>query len=201
MKLRQRPKLWDDLGIDGCFSWEKEAEFLADTLNIVKPKNILETGFFAGASAFMWLYLSDAKLTSVDPMKNLYEANTPHTGKKENIQKLKDAFPNRFTFLEKDSRLIRDDIKNEHFDLMFIDGDHWESGIINDFSIAIEKKIEWVLVDDFVTSVEKVYFEKFRDYFLAPIRIYPRKDLFQGNPIPIVLLKLKDEVLENKVFE
>jgi len=191
-KIKPTPQLWHDLKIAGCFSWENEAPFIADVINIVQPKNILETGFFGGSSAFMWLYLSNANLTSVDPMENLYNKDTPHTGFLENVDKLKKTFPKRFNFLKKDSRLIRDDIKDEKFDLMFIDGDHLESGIINDFDIAIENNITWVLVDDFVTSVAKVYLEKYQDRFLPPIRIYNRKDTFEGNSIPIVLLKLKD---------
>lgn len=200
MKLKNRPELWNELKIAGCFSWENEAMILADVINIVKPQNILETGFFGGSSAFMWLYLSNAKLTSVDPMKNLYDESQQHTGFKENVGKLQYIFPQRFKFLEKDSRLIRDDIKGEKFDLMFIDGDHLESGIANDFDLAIENNIPWVLVDDFVTSVAKVYVEKYQERFLPPVRIYNRKDTFEGKPIPIFLLKLKDYDVMNRVL-
>lgn len=200
MSLKPKPALWDELNIGGCLYWDDEAVFLADTLNIVQPKNILETGFFAGASAFMWLYLSNAKVTSVDPMVNLYDPKEVHTGRIENVDKLKAAFPNRFSFIQKDSRLIRDDIRGQKFDLFFIDGDHLESGIINDFSIALEMGIEWVLVDDFVTSVESVYNQHFKNYYLPPIRVYPRKAQFQGKPIPMTLLRLADGNIFSKVI-
>lgn len=193
-----KPNLIDELGITGCFSWENESGFLADTLNIVNPSNILETGFFAGASAFMWLYLSDATLTSVDPMENLYDSSVRHDGKPENIDKLKNAFPNRFTFIKKDSKVVKPDLVGQKFDLMFIDGDHWDIGIRNDFQLSIDLNIPWVLVDDFVTNVSKVYDQEFKQYF-TPIRVYPRKDLFQGHPIPIVLLKQNNNKIFNKL--
>jgi len=193
-----RPKLWDELEIGGCFSWENESVFLADTLSIVNPRNILETGFFAGSSAFMWLYLSDANLTSVDPMENLYDPSVKHDGKLENVDRLKAAFPNRFTFLKKDSKVVRPDLAGKKFDLMFIDGDHWEAGIRNDFQLAIDLDIPWILVDDFVTSVADMYKNEFQNEFF-PVRFYPRTDLFMGKPIPLVLLKRVNHRITEKL--
>lgn len=190
-KLLPKPEAYDRLGIDGCFKWENESPFLLDTIEIVKPKNILEIGFFCGASSMMWLQLSDAKLTSVDPMANLYEPQTKHDGLIENVQKLKDYFgADRFTFIQKDSKVVYPDIKNKKFDLIFIDGDHTEAGARNDFTLALALRVPYLLVDDFVTTVQSVYNEEFTDYFEV-IRIYPRVDRFMGKPIPIYLLKNK----------
>ncbi len=180
-----------DLGIDGCFSWENEAAFLEDTLQIVQPQSILEVGFFGGSSAAMWLHLSDAHLTSVDPMENLYDPTVKHDGKPENVDKLKAHFPGRFTFHRKDSKVVYPDVAGQKFDLMFIDGDHWENGIRSDFNLAIDLNIPWILVDDFVTSVAEVYQNEFRSQFMV-VRVYPRKDQFMGRPIPIVLLRRID---------
>jgi 2-polyprenyl-3-methyl-5-hydroxy-6-metoxy-1,4-benzoquinol methylase len=190
-QITPKPQAWTELDIGGCFSWENESQFIADTVDIVKPNSILEIGFFAGASSFMWLELSKARLTSVDPMVNLYDANEKHTGKLANVDNLKRHFgQERFKFIQKDSKVVRPDLEDT-YDLMFIDGDHWDKGIRNDFDIAIEKRIPWVLVDDFVTSVEQVYFG-FYQQFYDIVRVYPRKDQFMGKPIPIVLLKLKE---------
>lgn len=183
-----KPPLIDELGIDGCLKWENDAVFFADTLQLVQPKNILETGFFQGMSSFMNLWLSNAHVTSVDPMANLYDPTVKHDGKLENVIKLQNAFPGRFTFLQKDSRDVRPDLAGQQFDLFFIDGDHWDTGIRNDFQLAIDLDIPWVLVDDFVTNVLDIYQKEFANEFL-PVRIYPRKDLFQGQPIPIVLMR------------
>lgn len=183
-----KPAFFDALGIDGCLKWENDAVFLADTLQIIQPKNILETGFFMGASSSMWLHLSDATLTSVDPMVNLYDPSVKHDGRPENVNKLKIQFPGRFTFLQKDSREVRPDLVGQKFDLFFIDGDHLDTGIRNDLQLAIDLDIPWVLVDDFVTNVLDIYQKEFANEFF-PVRVYPRKDLFQGQPIPIILLR------------
>jgi len=187
----QKPKEWDELGVEGCFSWENESDFFIDVISITQPTNILETGFFRGASAFLNLYLSKAKLTSVDPMVNLYDSSAKHDGLLENVQKLKDHFgADRFTFIQKDSRVIRPDIAGQHFDLMFIDGDHLDSGIRNDLQLALDMNIKWVLVDDFVTNVKTVYGDEFYDKFDI-VKVYPRVAMFMGKPIPIVLMRNK----------
>lgn len=194
-----RPQRMTDLGIqEGCLHWDNDGLFLADTISISQPKNILEIGYFCGGSSYMLLHLSDAKVTSVDPMVNLYDPGTKHDGSIESVDKLKGAFPDRFTFIQKDSKLVRPDLAGESFDLMFIDGDHAPIGIRNDFNLALELGIPWVLVDDFVTSVMEVYQNEFADKFLSPIRVYPRKDQFMGKPIPIVLLKQRDPVVDKR---
>jgi len=193
-----KPPLIDELGIVGHLSWENESPFFQDALQIVEPKCILETGFFCGMSAFINLYLSDAMVISVDPMVNPQDPNGKHDGLIENVEKLKNAFPGRFTFIQKDSRNIRPDLRLQQIDLMFIDGDHSPEGIRNDFQLAIDLNIPWILVDDFVTDVARVYDAEFANEFL-PVRIYPRKDQFQGKPIPIVLLKKINKALQAKI--
>lgn len=194
-----KPQFMVDLGVDeGCLHWDSDGQFLADTLSISQPSNILEIGYFSGGSAAMLLHLSNAKLTSVDPMINLYDPNVKHDGSIESVERLKKGFPDRFTFLQKDSKLVRPDLVGQRFDLMFIDGDHSLVGARNDFQLALDLNIPWVLVDDFVTTVLEVYQNEFADKFLPPIRIYPRKDLFMGRPIPIVLLRQRDKVIDSR---
>lgn len=186
-----KPKAWDDLNIGGCFSWEGEGPLLHDALQIVQPQNILEIGFFAAASSFIFLQLSAAKVTSVDPMVNLHNPNEPHTGRPENVQKLKDHFgADRFTFIQKSSEFVRPDLMGQKFDLMLIDGDHWTPMIRNDLQLALDLDIPWILMDDFVTSVEQVYYAEFAKYF-DMVRLYPRPDHFMGKPIPLALAKRK----------
>ena len=193
------PEIYNNLQVEGCFTWKKESKFFQEVIEIVEPKNILETGFFRGASAFMWLYISKANLTSVDPMASLYDPSAKHDGMLENVDKLKKEFGERFTFIQKDSKIVRPDLIGKKFDLFFIDGDHWEQGIRNDFQLAIDLEIDWIFVDDFVTSVAHVYLNEFQDKFI-PVKIYNRDEIFQGRPIPIVLLKrIKNEAINNKV--
>lgn len=184
-----RPQFMIDLGVEeGCLHWGNDGPFLADALHICQPKNILEIGYFCGGSAAMWLHLSDARLTSVDPMINLYDPSVKHDGSIESVSRLKAAFPDRFSFIQKDSKIVRPDLAGQRFDFAFIDGDHSEIGARNDFQLAIDLNIPWILVDDFVTSVAEVYAKEFQSEFF-PVRVYPRKDQFMGKPIPIVLLR------------
>jgi hypothetical protein len=64
--ILQKPQLMLDLDIGGCFDYEKDGHIFQDVIDFVKPKNILETGFFCGLSSFIWLYLSTAYVTSVE---------------------------------------------------------------------------------------------------------------------------------------
>lgn len=186
----EKPQLLIDLGIEGCFNFEKDAWIFQDVIKRVNPSEILETGFFTGLSSFAFLYLSKANIISVDPMVNLYDPNIKHDGKIENVQKLKDAFPNRFTFIQKDSCFVRPDLKNKQFDLFFIDGDHLAKGIRNDLQLALDLNIEHVLLDDFVTSVLYIYYSEFQNEFEI-MNKYDRYDTFMGKPIPMVLLRNK----------
>lgn len=190
--IDSRPPFMKDLGIrEGCLHWGNDAPFLADTLQIVRPSNILEIGYFSGGSAAMFLHLGDSRLTSVDPMVDLMNPTAEFCGSLESVDRLKTAFPDRFSFIQKDSKLVRPDLAGQRFDLAFIDGDHSEAGVRNDFQLAIDLGIQWILVDDFVTSVNYVYQNEFKSQFM-PVRVYPRRDQFMGQPIPIVLLRRVD---------
>lgn len=190
-----------DLGIkEGCLHWGNDAPFLADTLQIAQPSSILEIGYFCGGSAAMWLHLSDARLISVDPMVDLDNPAAEFCGSIESVGKLKSAFPDRFSFIQKDSKLVRPDLAGHKFDLAFIDGDHSEAGARNDFQLAIDLDIPWILVDDFVTSVAKVWQQEFQNEFFV-VRVYPRKDQFIGKPIPIVLLKRVDRKIKERLAQ
>jgi predicted O-methyltransferase YrrM len=197
--LNTVPELYKEMQIESCCSWEKEAKFFKDVIDIVEPKNILEIGFYKGGSAFMWLYMSQANLTSVDPIYNVtdeflkqtqgkeYEDKTPQFSA---VNRIKGAFGDRFNFIQEDSKNIRPLLKDKKFDLVFIDGDHWREGITNDFNLCFDLDIKWAFVDDFVLDVMDVYQETYaRKFLYPPIRIYHREAQFQGKPIPMVLLK------------
>jgi len=181
------PQLMTDLGIDSHFDFEKDCHILTETLELVNPKIILETGFFRGGSAFVWLYYSKAKLISVDPMVSV-GGHEVFDGKIENVYKLQGAFPARFNFLRKDSRHIRPDLAGTIIDLFFMDGDHSTDGVINDFRLALDLNIPYLLADDWVTQVSGVYYYMFTEQF-SIVRSWDREATFQGAPIPMTLLR------------
>lgn len=203
MKLEEIHNKYLELDLDSCSNTESEGWIFEAVLNLVKPKNILEIGFYRGGSAFLMLSLCEARLTSIDPIFNvtdeLYgrkkedEAEI-HSKELECVKKIKQEFGQRFKFIKKDSKEPLPEISGENFDLIFIDGDHWQDGIRNDFNLAIKHKIPYLLVDDFIQplnspkSVSTVYAEEFSDKF-KPLASFYREAFYNGSPIPMVLLK------------
>ncbi len=159
-----------------------------DVIQLVQPQRILETGFFRGGSAALLLHLSQAHVTSVDPMVDPLGAF--HEGRIENVDILKEWFPGRFTFLQKSSSDVRPDLAGQQFDLFNLDGDHRPTGIVNDFQLALDLDIPWLLVDDFLTPVSDVYWSQFADRYEI-VKTYARDDRHNGFPIPRALMHRK----------
>ncbi len=159
-----------------------------DVIKLVQPSAILETGFFRGGSAALLLHLSQATLTSVDPMADPLGAF--HEGKIEHVDVLKEWFPGRFTFHKISSAdpVLWAVLKGQRFDLFNIDGDHRIAGIVNDFQLALDLEIPWLLVDDFHLDVSSVYWDRFADRYEI-VKSYGRDDRYLGNPIPRALMR------------
>lgn len=201
--LEQIGNSYDELDLDSCSNPLSEGWIFETVLNIVKPKSILEIGFYRGGSAFLMMSLSDAKLTSIDPIFNdtdLYlgkkkeDEYTIHAKEFECVEKIRKQFGRRFKFIKKESKEELPEIRGENFDLLFLDGCHHEENVRNDFGLAIKLKIPYVLADDWVQppngpkSVPTVYSEEFSDKF-KPMASFYREAFFMGSPIPMVLLK------------
>ena len=84
---------------------------------------------------------------------------------------MKKSFPDRFTFINEDSRKVKDKIKDQKFDFIFIDGDHWEDCVRSDIQLALDLEIDYMFLDDWGRDVEKVYQQEFSKSFL-PLRFY-----------------------------
>lgn len=110
-----------------------------DTIEIVKPKRILEIGFNIGYSAAMWLTLSDAHVDSLDiSMKDetLYAAGL-----------LDHRFGKPIVRFEYFLRSLYYSV-GKYYELCFIDGAHDEQSIINDIMLCKELEIPYLLFDD-----------------------------------------------------
>lgn len=171
----------------------KDKDFIGvfiDTLAIVNPKNILETGVNWGISSIALLTISNANLTSFDPIINVndddnFKQGIPYPDKSEQeefLKQIKLSFGDRWTFHKDKSENAYSIIGNNHYDLFHIDGDHWYSGLDADYDLALKMNIEWLLVDDFNDIVAKKFMVKLSQHYM-PIRTYSRDN------IPIVLFK------------
>lgn len=151
-----------------------------DIIQLCNPKNILEIGFFEGGSSLNWLLHTNANVTSVDPVYHRNDLlhcqihNLPYPDKSWTFKAanyLKEAFPNRFTFINEDSRNVKDKIKDQKFDFIFVDGDHYADCVRNDIQLALDLEIDYMLLDDWGGDIEKVYQYEFSNCF-SPLRFY-----------------------------
>ncbi len=173
----------------GCAAWDNEAELYKKIVEIVQPKNILETGFFRGGSAFMWLWLSKELETKVTSIDCFYDSEHPYMVSDSNVLNayhLQQLFPNRFKLVVKPSQYALEDIKNQNFCLASLDSDHSLKGIVTDLNIALHKQIKFLLLDDADGPVIEGY-NKFKDYY-ETIEIF---SMDKQNSRHILFAKLK----------
>ena len=172
---------------------DKDEEFIGvfiETLAITNPKEILETGVLWGASSILLLELSNANLTSLDPIINCNDDDNlkqgiPYPDKSEQekyLNTIKDHYGDRWTFHKARSENANSLIQNKKYDLFHIDGDHWYEGLTADYNIALNMGIEWLLIDDFEHIVLDKYKIMLAPHYI-PIRLWKR-----GNT-PIGLFK------------
>ncbi len=171
-------------GIRSMQSYSEWAVVLKDIIQLCDPKNILEIGFFEGGSSLNWLLHTNANVTSVDPVYHRSDLihcqmhGTPYPDKSwtfKAVDHLKNSFGERFNFINEDSRKVKDKIKDQKFDFIFIDGDHWEDCVRNDIQLTLDLEIDYMLLDDWGRDVERVYQQEFSNHFL-PLRFYHDHD-------------------------
>ena len=111
-------------------------ETIEDICQITTPNSILEIGFRRGNSAIMWLITTSATLMSLDIDDFSIKS----------VQLLESQFPNRFKYLQCDSRIFKSE---ETFDLIFIDGDHSVDGIESDIKMSLQLNPKYLVLDDY----------------------------------------------------
>lgn len=111
--------------------------------NKTKPKRVLEIGFNAGHSAYLWLNnFPEVTYHSVDICFHEYT--------EECANKMQALYPN-FSFTKIDSRLLTPNYMSA-YDMIFIDGDHYPTTFRKDFDTARKSGVRWILVDDYATN-------------------------------------------------
>ena len=111
-------------------------ETIEDICQTTSPNSILEIGFRRGNSALMWLINSSATLMRLDIDDFSIKS----------VQLLESQFPNRFKYLQCDSRIFKSE---ETFDLIFIDGDHSVDGIESDIKMSLQLNPKYLVLDDY----------------------------------------------------
>lgn len=143
---------------EGHLIWEKDMHCIVSTIEKTQPKRILEIGFNIGHSAVMWLHSSNAILDSVDICK---WPNTKHAA-----ELIKDYYGERFNFFNGSSESVYNDILDNKYDLMFIDGEHSYAAVRTDIKFGLKLSIPYFLFDDFSDGVKRavdLFTDKFQE--------------------------------------
>jgi hypothetical protein len=165
------PDIYKQIKMDGYIKYPEYNNLIKDVISIINPSSILEIGFFLGCSSFLWLYNSTAQVLSVDPMYNKYvPRNVDLSGHFISLNNLASVWRERLQFFLLDSAKLLQFIKNQSFDLFFIDGDHTVEGIDNDLQIACNIDCPYVLIDDAQpdgphNQVYNLFIDKYSDKF------------------------------------
>ncbi len=115
---------------------------------LTRCQNVLEIGFNYGHSAYTFMTVNkDLVYHSVDICQ--YE----HT--LVNAAQIKDRFGERFEFTKTSSFDI-DPTTIEHYDMVFIDGDHRTDGMSSDMNLCNAAKTPYILIDDYVQCMSTV---------------------------------------------
>lgn len=188
------PDIYNQLGVEGFVKYRTYNNLIKDVISIVNPQRILEVGFFYGASSFLWLHNSSARVLSVDPMYCKFTERTANkTEQFIRLNNIASYYRHRFSFLLLDSLELLPFVENQKFDLFFIDGDHTEVGANNDFQIASQIDCPYVLIDDAnfsgpYTHVYNLFVRKYSDKFEI-IKYYNTPD--STNLFNVILAKKK----------
>ena len=150
-----------DTGETGSFC----LAFFDDVINITGGGKILEIGFNRGASALKWLIDTNVELTSVDIRQ-----------RQVSIDLLKKEFGERFNF----KLLNSNDLDREinwigMFNVIFIDGEHSYSGVLNDIKKSLTLKPNYLFFDDY-------HHGNHRQDILNAIGLFPQLEFIKDYP-------------------
>ena len=109
-----------------------EVTALAREVAALKPKVILEIGTARGGTSLIWAHLAEKKLITCDLLNkkgfaDLVQAFLPSGSQCEVSVMIGDSHSPEF--LER----VRDELDGEPVDFLFIDGDHTEAGVSQDY--------------------------------------------------------------------
>lgn len=125
---------------------EQVKEALLGSITEANASNILEIGFYYGASAVVMLEAcSNIRVTSIDL------GISPCT--LEAAPVVKERYRDRFTFIHDDSKNIVKHVSHEKFDLAFIDGDHQPLPVLRDIKSCLSLNIPYILFDDIYEEI------------------------------------------------
>lgn len=148
-------------------------------------KHIFEIGTNGGHSAAIIMTLfDDVKVTSIDIGDHDYTAVA--------VRALKEKFGDRFNYIEMNTRLYYEGIKNgsilfpEGIDIINIDGDHSVQGALNDIMLARHLELKNIMIDDFsMYGVPQAYAMASQGFRIIETYNYS----YYSNPVKMALIR------------
>ena len=157
---------------------EQVKEALLCSITEANAKNILEIGFYYGASAVTMLEArSNIRVTSIDL------GISPCT--LEAAPVVKEHYRDRFTFIHDDSKNIVNYVSNEKFDLAFIDGDHQPLPVLRDIKSCLSLNIPYILFDDI--------YEEITESNYHPLTNWMGKDSANFNGVSLAINQMQNK--------
>lgn len=145
-----------------------------EILEIARPVSVLEIGFNMGGSALMFLSINNVLFYhSVDIVEN-----------PKSVEYLQKNFP-RFMFFNEDSKgiLPAKGMFFQHYNMVFIDGDHSPEGVVGDIESAIRFKPYYILFDDVKhpshSYIENLILNEYKDK-LQIVKMFEFNQCWQG---------------------
>lgn len=165
---------------------EKTLRAIDRVFNKVQPKKVLEIGFNAGHSAYIWLtQYKNLEFHSIDICQWDYTKKHAHI--------IEDMFPDRFKFGQIDSHKLTPSAL-EGYDMVIIDGDHSLEGITNDFKLCVNANVPYILIDDYYSRPVYGYIKHAQTkYPYEDIGIFNYDSLRSDNTY--VLLKKQESII------
>lgn len=142
-----------------------------EILEITKAKSVLELGFNVGGGALMFLSVNpELKYQSVDIVENVKSVNY-----------LRNKFKN-FSFLKANSGNLYH-LMIEEFDLVYVDGDHSEQGVLSDIEVAFKFNPKYILFDDVLHPSHRYIYNIITALYISKlevVKLYEFNQCWQG---------------------
>lgn len=129
-------------------SWLEVYRQIRKVVGLIKPRRVVEIGCRAGYSSWLMLHSGAGRVDSYDANVGVHGGFVDAS---EHARKI--LPPDRWSLTIADSHTLG---SLPEADMVYIDGDHTESGCYQDLRLALTARPEWIVVDDVTNCHDSV---------------------------------------------
>lgn len=161
---------------------ERIAPVFYEILEISQPDTLLEIGFNAGASALLFLMIdSGIYMESIDIVDN-----------EKSSEFLFKSYGHLLIQINSSNIFPDEGFLESHYDLIFIDGDHYEEAVIRDIQNSLKFTPKYLLFDDVRhpshSYIERIITEDFKEQ-LEMVKLWEFNDIWKGYSMALCEVK------------